>query len=348
MKIKEFAKACGVTESTIRFYDKNGLLKPAEINLLTGYRYYDEGQIAAVKEILSLKSAGFALSEIRKIISENADPLEIKDIFSEKEKELNQSLCLLGEVYKSITGGDFMNKKPTEILHENVNLPFENDEKIIGRWEIVGEPAVNMGSCKRELYFLPNGEWYWCYGWTKGKFLYNDGCSSRVCDYTLDNSGDDLYMTINFKTCGGTIDPIHLKKLDSNRYTSSNLARKDNIDLPFENDPQILGKWKAVDFIKSKKDFSTKPGHSGQEFYFSQIEFLPGGECGSVYGDETISGSDRQTWTKGCVLRKWNSTACGYEIISSDNRKFLIMEWKSGDYRWGGFDTDYYVFEKAD
>lgn len=59
MKIKEFANACGVTESAIRFYDKNGLLKPAEINLLTGYRYYDEGQIAAVKEILSLKSAGF-------------------------------------------------------------------------------------------------------------------------------------------------------------------------------------------------------------------------------------------------------------------------------------------------
>ncbi len=51
-----------------------------------------------------------------------------------------------------------------------------------------------------------------------------------------------------------------------------------------------------------------------------------------------------QTWTKGYVLRKFNSTACAYEIRREDGRDFLIIEWKSGDYRYGGFDTNYYVF----
>ncbi|MBQ6787425.1 MAG: hypothetical protein IJO85_06860 [Lachnospiraceae bacterium] len=52
-------------------------------------------------------------------------------------------------------------------------------------------------------------------------------------------------------------------------------------------------------------------------------------------------------WTKGFVLRKWNSCACAYEIRTVDDRDYLIIEWKSGDYRWGGFDTDYYVFVRA-
>ena len=55
-----------------------------------------------------------------------------------------------------------------------------------------------------------------------------------------------------------------------------------------------------------------------------------------------------QVWTKGYVLRKWNSSACAYEIRTVDGKDFLIIEWKSGDYRWGGFPTDYYVFVRTE
>ena len=30
-----------------------------------------------------------------------------------------------------------------------------------------------------------------------------------------------------------------------------------------------------------------------------------------------------------------------------DGKDFLIIEWKSGDYRWGDFPTDYYVFVRG-
>lgn len=348
MKIAEFAKACGAAESKIRFYDRNNLLKPAQTNALTGYRYYDESQVALFRKINTLQSAGFTHSEIRKIIDEKADPKSIKDIISEKEKQLGESLRMLRRIYKSVEGGDFMNNIPIAALHENIDLPFENDEAVIGRWEITGDNSPDMGSRKREVYFLPKGERYWNYGWTKGKFLYEDGVSSCVCDYVLESADCGLNMTIYFRTYDGTIDPIRLKKLDGIHRTSEEIARKDNIDIPFENDPDVLGKWKAADFIKSKTDFSADCGGQENSLYFSEIEFLPEGECVSVYGGETISGSSSQTWTKGFVLRKWNSTACGYEIKSSGGRKFLIMEWKSGDYRWGGYDTDYYVFEKTE
>ena len=54
-----------------------------------------------------------------------------------------------------------------------------------------------------------------------------------------------------------------------------------------------------------------------------------------------------QIWTKGFVLRKWNSTACAYEIQIIDGVEYLFIEWKSGDYIYGGMEPDYYVFKRG-
>lgn len=73
--------------------------------------------------------------------------------------------------------------------------------------------------------------------------------------------------------------------------------------MPFADYKNVIGKWKAVGFVQSKEDFS--PANEAADiFYFKQIEFLPDGECVSVYGDEVISGRNMQEWTNGYVLRK--------------------------------------------
>ena len=52
----------------LRHYDDIGLLKPAEIDDFTGYRYYREEQLFTVGRITSLKDMGFALADIIKIL----------------------------------------------------------------------------------------------------------------------------------------------------------------------------------------------------------------------------------------------------------------------------------------
>ena len=54
-----------------------------------------------------------------------------------------------------------------------------------------------------------------------------------------------------------------------------------------------------------------------------------------------------QTWTKGFVLRKWNHTACAYQLCQIDGVEYLFVEWKSGDYTYGGLEPQYYVFTRA-
>jgi len=52
----------------LRHYDDIGLLKPAQIDQFTGYRYYREEQLFTIGRITSLKDMGFALADIIKTL----------------------------------------------------------------------------------------------------------------------------------------------------------------------------------------------------------------------------------------------------------------------------------------
>ncbi len=54
LKIGEFSKLSRVSIRMLRHYDDIGLLKPAEIDSFTGYRYYHEEQLFDIGRITSL------------------------------------------------------------------------------------------------------------------------------------------------------------------------------------------------------------------------------------------------------------------------------------------------------
>lgn len=62
----EFAKKANVSVRTIRYYDKQGLLKPSKISD-SGYRLYSDEEFARLQKILTLKYLGFSLEEIQSI-----------------------------------------------------------------------------------------------------------------------------------------------------------------------------------------------------------------------------------------------------------------------------------------
>ncbi len=360
MKIGDFAKVCGTRISVLRHYDRLGLLKPLYIDRFTEYRYYDISQKAVFERISELKEVGFSLSEIGSMLYSGK---HTKELFAGKRAELERKLRDLGELKEKLSGGIIMEQTYSPI-RENTDLPFVDDEQVIGKWQVLGEcgsgdnsPAPILGDGKRYLYFLPGGESYWCFGWTKGKLIYDDGESSFANDYRVEQRGDDLYMVVDFRSpCpdgSGVTAAIALRKLDSVRYTKEMIARKDDIAKPFVNDERVLGRWKAFCYFDpaelKKEDFVpfVDPPEGAWNYladpYFREIEFLEGGHCTAVYEDEVISGDDKHTWTSGYWLRKWNSCACAYEIREHGGTEYLLIEWKSGDYRYGGRESSFYV-----
>lgn len=74
----QFAKLANVTERTIRYYDKIGLLKPSFV-MDNGYRRYTQSDLLKLQKILSLKHMGFSLEEIYPMVSKEQN---IKESFS--------------------------------------------------------------------------------------------------------------------------------------------------------------------------------------------------------------------------------------------------------------------------
>ena len=52
-------------------------------------------------------------------------------------------------------------------------------------------------------------------------------------------------------------------------------------------------------------------------------------------------------WTKGTLLLQKRHTAPSYELRDVEGKEYLFMEWKMGNYVFGGKEPSYYVLERA-
>ena len=68
----EFARMAGVTLRTIRYYDKQNILKPSLVSE-AGARFYTEKDFARLQQILLLKYLGFSLDDIREMTIDDVD-----------------------------------------------------------------------------------------------------------------------------------------------------------------------------------------------------------------------------------------------------------------------------------
>lgn len=68
----EFARKAKVTLRTIRYYDRQGILKPSKV-AENGYRLYTDADFAKLQKILSLKYLGFSLEEIMTMTINDGD-----------------------------------------------------------------------------------------------------------------------------------------------------------------------------------------------------------------------------------------------------------------------------------
>ena len=68
----QFAQIAGVSVRTIRFYDRQNILKPSYVNP-KGARFYTDSDLVRLQQILLFKYLGFSLDEIREMTIDDAD-----------------------------------------------------------------------------------------------------------------------------------------------------------------------------------------------------------------------------------------------------------------------------------
>ncbi|HUQ57291.1 MerR family transcriptional regulator [Lentzea sp.] len=91
MRISELARAAGVGISTVRFYERRGLVVPTA-RTRGGYRHYDREALRRLKFIRRAQRLGFTLTEVEQILSASTAPGDLGDVITGKVAEIEQRM----------------------------------------------------------------------------------------------------------------------------------------------------------------------------------------------------------------------------------------------------------------
>jgi DNA-binding transcriptional MerR regulator len=67
--IGEFGRLGDISIRMLRHYDEIGLLRPAQVDPVTGYRGYSIAQLRDLNRIVALRGLGFSLAEVRQLLA---------------------------------------------------------------------------------------------------------------------------------------------------------------------------------------------------------------------------------------------------------------------------------------
>ena len=134
MHIKEFAKLTGVSVRTLHYYDEIELLKPAYVDEQNGYRFYDEGSLERMQEILFYRELDFELKSILQILSspgydKHKALAEQKQLLTLKKERLTRLIAALEQAEKG----------------EITMTAFDNNEYEIARQQYEKEAKQRFG-----------------------------------------------------------------------------------------------------------------------------------------------------------------------------------------------------------
>lgn len=131
MTVGEAAKKTGVTVRTLQYYDKEGLLSPSAESE-GGRRLYTDKDLVILHQIISLKSLGFSLDDIKHRLIPLETPIDVAtalteqaDSIREKIEQLTASLTAIERLKEEVLQMQTVDfKKYADII---VNLQMKND-----------------------------------------------------------------------------------------------------------------------------------------------------------------------------------------------------------------------------
>ena len=131
MTVGEAARKTGVTVRTLQYYDKEGLLSPSAESE-GGRRLYTDKDLVILHQIISLKSLGFSLDDIKQRLVSLETPADVANALTEqaddirrKIEQIKDSLSAIEQLKAEVLQMQTVNFKTyADII---VNLQMKND-----------------------------------------------------------------------------------------------------------------------------------------------------------------------------------------------------------------------------
>ncbi|MBO0472505.1 hypothetical protein IGL98_002146 [Enterococcus sp. DIV0840] len=117
--ISEFAKKIGISEHTLRYYEKEGLIEPARDE--HNYRVFGEEEVEWANFVIKLKNTGISLKDIKKYT--HLRNLGDSTITERKNLLLNHRIKILTEYERAKSHLDLLDNKIT--LYEQMEKKYK-------------------------------------------------------------------------------------------------------------------------------------------------------------------------------------------------------------------------------
>lgn len=101
MTVGEVAKRMGVTVRTLQYYDKEGVLSPSSESA-GGRRLYTDKDLIKLHQILSFKSLGFSLEDIKNRLISLDNPSNVANVLAQQANDIQKKIEHLSESLKAI------------------------------------------------------------------------------------------------------------------------------------------------------------------------------------------------------------------------------------------------------
>ena len=145
--IKQLADLAGISRRTLHFYDEKGLLKPALV-ADNGYRFYDDGSLLQLQQILFYKELGLDLRQIKGIME---DPdFDIPTALQIHRQSLQAKIKDLQILIQTVDSTLMHLIGEIEMSEENIFEGFSEDkqkqyeEEALERWGDHAAQSINL------------------------------------------------------------------------------------------------------------------------------------------------------------------------------------------------------------
>lgn len=211
LSIGKMAKLNQTSIQALRLYDRMGILRPAEVNEETGYRYYDVKQSAALDMIHYMQSTGMTLKEI-KYVFEKKDLAVLNKALHQHLKDVDRQILELTQQKKAVRrmmdSYDRYLKSPAD---GTITMEYIGERKIYSRrtsvnFYVHGIEAYEsiLKDLKKEMVGQGVSQYYY----------YNAGTTIAREDFIAGTCVSDKIFVFVDQECGSG----HLQTLSADMY----------------------------------------------------------------------------------------------------------------------------------
>lgn len=149
--IGETAEINGISIKTLRHYDEIGLLKPAYIDPVTKYRYYEYGQFPYIDKIKRYKNVGMSLKDIKDFF-DHKSLQKLEEYLKQQMDKINKEAEKLEQMKQNtellIT---YFNDAKNIELDDRLYKKQENERTIIYCEALPNQDIMELDMCLRQV-----------------------------------------------------------------------------------------------------------------------------------------------------------------------------------------------------